>query len=142
VSLPAQFLALAEKQRMSGPLMLAHRMMGMTKMSIGHLADGRAHLDRALALYDPVMHRGLATRFGTDPRVAILEWRSRTLWLQGFPDAALKDVEESFEGAQEIGEAATMMHALAHSTISLILGGYYSVASLRAQAPCIGRPTR
>jgi class 3 adenylate cyclase/predicted ATPase len=131
--LAAQFLALAEKQRTTGPLMLAHRMMGMTMMSIGRLADGRVHLDQALALYDPAEHRALATRFGTDAKVAILEWRSRTLWLQGYPDAALKDVENSFKGAQAIGQAATMMHALAHSTISLILCGDYSAASVRAQ---------
>jgi class 3 adenylate cyclase/predicted ATPase/tRNA A37 threonylcarbamoyladenosine biosynthesis protein TsaE len=131
--LAAQFLALAEKQRTTGPQMLAHRMMGMTMLSIGHLAEGRAHLDRALALYDPAEHRALATRFGTDARVASLEWRSRTLWLQGYPDAALKDVEDSFKGAQEIGQAATMMHALAHSTLSLILCGDYSAASVRAR---------
>ena len=93
----AQFLALAERQRATGPLMLAHRMMGMTMMSTGDLADGRAHLDRALELYDPAEHRALATRFGTDARVAILEWRSRTLWLQGYPDAALKDVDDRLE---------------------------------------------
>jgi class 3 adenylate cyclase/predicted ATPase len=131
--LAAQFLALAEKQRTTGPLMLAHRMMGMTMMSIGHLDNGRAHLDRALALYDPAEHRALAIRFGTDARIAILEWRSRTLWLQGYPDAALKDVVNSIEGAQEISQAATMMHALAHSTISLILCGDYPAASVRAQ---------
>ena len=118
---------------MTGPLMLAHRMMGMTMMSTGDLADGRAHLDRALALYDPAEHRALATRFGTDARVAILEWRSRTLWLQVYPDAALKDVDDSFRGAREIGQAATLMHALAHSTASLILCGDYSAASLRTQ---------
>jgi class 3 adenylate cyclase/predicted ATPase len=131
--LAAQFLALAERQRTTGPLMLAHRMMGMTMMSTGDLAHGRAHLDRALALYDPAEHSALATRFGTDARIAILEWRSRTLWLQGYPDAALKDVDDSFRGAREIGQAATLMHALAHSTASLILCGDYSAASVRAQ---------
>jgi predicted ATPase len=102
-------------------------------MSVGDIADGRAHLDRALALYDPAEHRILATRFGTDARIAILEWRSRTLWLQGYPDAALKDVEDSFTGAREIGQAPTLMHALAHSTVSLILCGDYSAASVRAR---------
>ena len=131
--LAAQFLALAERQRTTGPLMLAHRMKGMTMMSTGDLADGRAHLDRALALYDPAEHSALATRFGTDARIAILEWRSRTLWLQGYPDAALKDVDDSFRGAREIGQAATLMHALAHSTASLILCGDYPAAGVRAQ---------
>jgi predicted ATPase len=105
----------------------------MTLMSTGDLADGRAHLDSALALYDPAEHRALATRFGTDARVAILEWRSRTLWLQGYPDAALKDADDSFSDAREIGQAATLMHALAHSTATLILCRDYASASARAQ---------
>ncbi|WP_171948081.1 ATP-binding protein [Bradyrhizobium erythrophlei] len=131
-ALATQFMALAEKQRMTGPLMLAHRMVGMTAMSTGDQVAGRRHLDRALALYDPAEHRALATRFGTDARVAILEWRSRTLWLQGYPDAALKDVDESFRGAREIGQAATLMHALAHSIATLILCRHYKSASVRA----------
>uniref|UniRef100_A0A973WR89 AAA family ATPase n=2 Tax=Bradyrhizobium quebecense TaxID=2748629 RepID=A0A973WR89_9BRAD len=131
-ALATQFMALAEKQRITGPLMLAHRMVGMTAMSTGDQVAGRRHLDRALALYDPAEHRALATRFGTDARVAILEWRSRTLWLQGYPDAALKDVDESFRGAREIGQAATLMHALAHSIATLILCRHYKSASVRA----------
>jgi class 3 adenylate cyclase/predicted ATPase len=130
--LAEEFFALAERRRMTGALMLAHRMMGMTMMSMGDLAAGRAHLDQALALYDPAEHRVLASQFGTDARVAILEWRSRTLWLQGYPDAALKDVNDSFSGAREIGQAATLMHALAHSTVSLILCGDYLAADARA----------
>jgi predicted ATPase len=132
-ALAAEFMALAEGQRMTGPLMLAHRMMGMTMMSTGDLANGRTHLDRALALYDPAEHRALATRFGTDARVAILEWRSRALWLQGYPDAALKDVDDSFSRAREIGQAATLMHALAHSVSTLILCREYASASSRAR---------
>jgi predicted ATPase len=131
--LAEEFFALAERRRMTGALMLAHRMMGMTMMSMGELTAGRAHLDQALALYDPAEHRVLASQFGTDARVAILEWRSRTLWLQGYPDAALKDVDDSFSGAREIGQAATLMHALAHSTVSLILCGDYVAADARAK---------
>jgi hypothetical protein len=117
--LAAQFLALAYKQKTSGPVMLAHRMMGMTLMSTGDLAEGRTHLDRALALYDPTEHGDLTTRFGTDARVAILEWRSRALWMPGYPIAARNDVEESFRSARQMGNAATLMHALAHCTISI-----------------------
>jgi hypothetical protein len=130
--LAAQFLALAYRQETSGPVMLAHRMMGMTLMSTGDLAEGRTHLDRALALYDPTEHGDLTTRFGTDARVAILEWRSRALWLLGYPIAARNDVEESFRSARQMGNAATLMHALAHCTISVILYGDCSEAGARA----------
>jgi predicted ATPase len=111
--------------------MLAHRMVGMTMLSIGELAGARAHLDRAIGLYDPVEHRSLAARFGADARIAILEWRSRALWLLGYPEAALKDVDA--QRCREICQAATLMHALAHSTATLLLCGNYAEISARAR---------
>ena len=45
-------------------------------MLTGDIAEARAHLDQGIALYDPAEHRPLATRFGEDPRVAILFFRS------------------------------------------------------------------
>ena len=54
--LAMQFLTLAEKQRTTAPLMIGHRIMGISLMSTGDIAQGRAHFDRALALYDPVKH--------------------------------------------------------------------------------------
>jgi class 3 adenylate cyclase/predicted ATPase len=131
--LAVEFLCLAEKQNDTGPLLLAHRMMGVTLMSLGDLAQGKAHLDRALCLFNPAEHRDLAARFGTDAQVAILEWRSRTLWLLGYPQAAREDVESSFRVAREIGHAATLMHTLAHSTISLILCGDFAEATSRSR---------
>ena len=70
--LAAQFLALAEKQRATVPLMVGHRLMGTSLLFTGDIAEGRGHLDQALALYDPAEHRPLATRFGQDTAVAIL----------------------------------------------------------------------
>ena len=64
--LAAQFLALAEKQGATVPLMIGHRLMGMSLLHTGDIAQGRAHFDQALALYDPAEHRPLATRFGQD----------------------------------------------------------------------------
>ena len=69
--LAAQFLALAEKQAATVPLMVGHRLMGVSLLYTGDIAEGRAHFDRAIALYDPAEHRPLATRFGQDIRVAI-----------------------------------------------------------------------
>jgi hypothetical protein len=70
--LAAQFLALAEKQRATVPLMIGHRMMGITLLVTGDIAEGRGHLDQALALYDPAEHRPLAARFGQDVAVEAL----------------------------------------------------------------------
>jgi hypothetical protein len=47
--LAAQFLALAEKQAATVPLMVGHRLMATSLASTGAIAEGRAHYDQALA---------------------------------------------------------------------------------------------
>ena len=114
--LAAQFLALAEKQGATVPLMIGHRAHGHFLLFTGDIAEGRAHFDQAIALYDPAEHRPLATRFGQDVRVATLSYRSLALWLLGYPEAARADAEHALKDAREIGQAATLMYALAHAS--------------------------
>jgi predicted ATPase len=112
--LAEQFLALAEQQDAIAPRLIAHQMMGVSSLYCGEIAIGRAHLDRAIALYDPTAHRALATRFDVDARVSILCRRSWALWLLGYPEAALADVDRAVEEARDLGQAATLMYALDH----------------------------
>ena len=127
--LAAHFLALAEKQRTIIPLMVGHRIMGVSLTSTGAFAEGLAHYDQAIALYDPIEHRPLATRFSVDVGVGILCYRSWALWLLGRPDAALADVDHALKHARKIGQAATLMHALALTSSTHIFCGNYAAAS-------------
>ena len=70
--LAAQFLALAERQGRDRPAHGRASNHGRLLAVYGDIAEGRAHFDRAIALYDPAEHRPLATRFGQDVGVAIL----------------------------------------------------------------------
>src|SRR5215813_5324625 len=72
--LAVQFLALADKQKAAGPLMMGHRLMGLSLLHTGDVVEGRTHLDRAITFYDPAEHRPLATRFGQDIGAATLSW--------------------------------------------------------------------
>jgi predicted ATPase len=123
-----QFLTLAEKRRATAPLMIGHRMMGSV-LHRGDFVEGRAHLDRVIALYDPSEHRALAARFGQDVRVAALSYRSWALWMLGYPDAALGDASCAIKEAREIGQAATLMYALVHACVIQIECGNYSAAN-------------
>ncbi len=131
--LAAQFLALAEKQKATVPLMLGHRLMGRSLVLTGDIAEGRGHFDQAIALYDPAEHRPLATRFGTDAGVVTLSYRSLALWLLGYPEAALGDADEALRNAREIGQAATLMHALSLLTVPYTLCGNRAAAAAQAQ---------
>ena len=117
-------------KRATAPLMIGHRLMGMSLLHTGDICEGRAHYDQAIALYDPAEHRPLATRFGQDAPggnlilsvvgsvVAWLSrgWRSRTL------SSALQD-------AREIGQAATLMYALTSQRLTHIFCGNYAAAN-------------
>ena len=115
--LSAEFLALAEKQTATVPRMIGNRLRGMSLFFTGDLQEGRTHLDRATALYVPVEHRQLAMRFGQDTRVAVLSFRSLALWVLGYPEAATTDADHAVNDAREISHAATLMYALAHTTM-------------------------
>jgi predicted ATPase len=131
--LAAHFLALAEKQGATIPLMIGHRLMGTSLMFTGDIAEGRAHYDRAIALYDPAEYRPLARRFAHDTGVSVLIYRSRALWLLGYPEAALRDIDDVLKNAREIGPAATLMLASFLIGILHILCGNYSVATALAR---------
>jgi predicted ATPase len=131
--LAAQFLALAEEQRATVPLMVGHRLMGCSLLLTGELAEGRAHLDHAIALYDPAEHRPLATRFGQDVRVITLSYQSWALWLLGYPEAALKNSDDALKNAREMGQAATLMLALYFSVMPYTLCGNHAAAAAHAQ---------
>jgi tetratricopeptide (TPR) repeat protein len=127
--LAVQFLALAEKQGGTVPLMFGHRLMGISLLATGDIAESRGHLNRALALYDPAEHRRLATRFGQDHRMGILCHRALALWMLGYPKAALGDAEYALKDARETGQAATLMYALSWTSETQTLCGNYAAAN-------------
>ena len=127
--LATQFLALAQKQGATFPLMLGHRIMATTLLSTGDIAQSRGHYDQSLALYEPVEHRAQAMRFGQDARVVILCYRPLALWMLGYPDAALADADQVVKEAREIGHAASLMIALYYAPATYLLCGRYQAAS-------------
>ena len=115
--LAAQFQSLAEKQKSVAARMIAHRSLGMVLLDSGQIAQGREQFDRAFALYDPLAHRPLAYRFSNDSKVMILGCRSKALWLLGYPQTALLEVQQAVSYAREIGQASSVMFALITSSL-------------------------
>jgi predicted ATPase len=130
--LAAQFHALAEKQGTTAPLLQANRVMGIFQLHTGGIVESRKHFDSAMALYDPAEHRPLAMRFGVHARVSILSYRSWTLWLLGYPEAALADIDHALRDAREISQAATMMYALGQTSLSQFFCGNYAEATAKS----------
>jgi class 3 adenylate cyclase/predicted ATPase len=130
--LARQFLALAEKQKATAPLMIGHSMVGNSLLFTGDIAAGLANFDQAIARYDPREHRQLATLFGQDTRVTALSGRALARWMLGYPEAALADANYALIDAREIGQAATLLFALQFTAYTHIHCGNYAAANAQA----------
>ena len=127
--LAAQFMSLAEKQDSVVPRMVAHRLVGISLLMTGDATESLTHLDQAVALYNPPEHRALAARFGQDERVSSLGYRALAHWILGYPEAALAEADRAVADARELGQAATLMYALALTCPVHLRTGSYSTAA-------------
>jgi class 3 adenylate cyclase/predicted ATPase len=127
----AQFLTLAEKEGVTEPIMIGHRLVGAALLFTGEIGRGRSHLDRCINFYDPGKHRWLSTRFAHDVRVAALVHRSWALWVLGYPEAALLDVQRVIQETREINQAATSMNAGLAIYVNIFCGNFVA-----AEAQC------
>jgi class 3 adenylate cyclase/tetratricopeptide (TPR) repeat protein len=111
--LAAEFLARAERQEATAPIVEGYRLVGTSLLMTGDIAKGRAHLDRGIALCDSMDHAPSVTASVVDDsRVVMLGFRAIALWLLGNPKAALADTEHALRGAREIAQVGTLMHTL------------------------------
>jgi tetratricopeptide (TPR) repeat protein len=124
----AQFLALAEKQGGKVPLLVGHHAMSAVLVFLGNFAEALPHQDRVIALYDPVEHRPLATRFGVDTRVNALIYRSLALWALGYPEAALAFTEQALSEARETSHAGAFMNMISITCLTQLISGNYATA--------------
>jgi class 3 adenylate cyclase/predicted ATPase len=124
----SRFLALAERQPLSAPRLVGHRLMGTSLLMHGEFLAAKMHLDQAVALYSPEEHRPLAVRFSQDIGVAALAFRSWTLWHLGHPAAAIEDAEELLRCARELDQVQTIAYGLFHAAVPNILCGFLTAA--------------
>jgi class 3 adenylate cyclase/predicted ATPase len=121
--LATEFLALAEKEGTTALLITAHRLFGVCSFYLGDIKKSCTHFDWTIEHYDPVEHRSLTTRFGTDALAHVLCYRSWAYWLLGYPERALADAHHALQGAREIGQAGTLMNILGLTTFTHIFCG-------------------
>ena len=128
--LAVEFMAVAESQGTTFPLVLGHRVMGTSLLFLGDAAEGLAHLDRAMSLYDSTEHRLLGTRFGQESGVAILSNRPLALWLLGYPETALNEADDALNYARDIRQTASFLYALARiAWFHVVVGNYTKAAA-------------
>jgi predicted ATPase len=112
-----QFLSLAQHQADTGHIQLGHRLMGYHHIATGEFQPGYAHLEQAMALYNPHQHRSLAFRYGQDTGVTAQVLLALALGYLGYPDRALQNSHQAVAGAQALNHANTLGYVLAHACL-------------------------
>jgi len=104
-------------------------MIGGAKHFLGDQIGARRHLEQALARVATDQGRDV-TRFATDVRMTLRAFLARVLWLQGFPDQAVRAADMSIREAQAIGHIMSLGYALALAAcpIALWVGNLSSAA--------------
>ena len=113
-------------------LCLAHRMCGATDEAGGELLSARAHLEQAVALYEPERHGSTAFVFGQDLGVSALAHLTWVLWLLGYPDQASRRQAEGLALAHRVGHKNTLGFALMYSAMVGAFGRDVSSAAEHA----------
>ena len=107
-----QLLGRAQRTRDPAGLMHGHLALGISSYWMGEFLPAREHLESAISLYDPERHRLLTFSYlGLDARVRCLSSEAMTLWQLGYPDQALKHVNEALALAQELSNPHNLAYA-------------------------------
>jgi len=110
IQVAQQFVDLAHKQSDTGPILMAHRVTGVTQFQSGRPGDAQANLSKVFELYDSEKHTPLRFKFGQDPYAAALAFSSLCLWQLGYPEQAEAAVNRSIEYAHELDHVNTISY--------------------------------
>jgi predicted ATPase/DNA-binding winged helix-turn-helix (wHTH) protein len=101
--------------------MMADRMLGTSLHFMGDQAGAGHHIAKVLARYAPPGRRSQIVRFQFDQQVTAHYFQARILWLQGFPDQAMRVVERTIAEAQVLGHALSFASVLGQGACPIAL---------------------
>jgi predicted ATPase/DNA-binding winged helix-turn-helix (wHTH) protein len=100
---------------------IGDRMVGVCLHFLGDQVDARRHIEHMLSRYVPPASRSHVVRFQFDQQVTARITLSRILWLQGFPDYALRVSEANIEQASLVGHVLSLCNALVQGACPVAL---------------------
>jgi predicted ATPase len=112
LSLALRLASLAATSLDPDDLFVGERMIGISHHNLGDQQSARCHIERALAQPASPGHERQFIRLQLDPRVTARVHFARILWLQGFPDRAMREAEHSVDDARATKHAISFSYAL------------------------------
>ena len=110
-----RLVELAEQSRDEPQLAQAHRRLGWSLFCVGEMRPGKAHLDRALGLYDHTRSTEHSIVYGAHPWIVGFVNSAWLEWVAGNPDEAQRRSEQALGLARELGRPLPLAYALCMS---------------------------
>ena len=118
-----EFLSQAQLLSEIVPLMVAHRMMGSTLLTVGDFKSSANHFEETIRLSISKGKQPLNNLYMVEPQVASLLLLSWDLWFLGHPDQSLSRVSEALALAHDLGHQYTVAFAYYMASVVHLLRG-------------------
>jgi predicted ATPase/DNA-binding winged helix-turn-helix (wHTH) protein len=116
-----RFFDLAQSAADAAKLLMGHRIIGISLHYLGDQSDARNHIQKMLARYVRTVHRWHTVGFRVDQSIVARATLARILWLQGFPDQAIRISKTAVDDAQAYEHAMSTCYVLVEAAIPLSL---------------------
>jgi predicted ATPase/DNA-binding winged helix-turn-helix (wHTH) protein len=121
LALARRFCALAAAAPEPADRLVGERMTAAALHFLGDQSGAREHVERMLERYVAPARRSHVVRFQFDQRVTARITLARVLWVQGFADRAMQEVESNIADALAGGHGLTLCNALAQAACPVAL---------------------
>jgi predicted ATPase len=116
LGLARRFRALADR---ADDKLIGDRLIGTAMHLLGDQVGARQHIERMLAAYVRPRHSSHIIRYQNDQLVAARRVLAPILWLLGYPEQAMKMVDEAVSEAVSLGQGMTLCNLLAQAACPL-----------------------
>jgi predicted ATPase len=116
LSLVRRFASLAATSLNSHDQLVGERMIGVSHHNLGDQQSAQRHIERALAGSAAPGHQRKFIRLQLDPQVTARVHLARVLWLQGFPDHAMREpnTASTMRGRRSMRSRSVMLCTARH----------------------------
>jgi predicted ATPase len=130
LALAERFADLAASRGDEADQLVGDRMIGYILHLLGDQARARRHIERMLSRYMVPVIGAQVIRYVFDQQATARCFLARILWLQGFPDQAMRLVESIVEGAMSSKDMLSLCQVLVQAAcpVSLLVGDTDEVA--------------
>jgi predicted ATPase len=124
LALARRFERVAQTAANPADALVGKRMVGFSLHYLGRHAEARQQIEGILVQYSAAAQSSHIIRFGYDQRARAHDTLAEALWLQGFPDQALRAARGSIAHAESRDHALSVCLSLSQSAcpIALLVG--------------------